>query len=690
VLAGLLAAAVVLLVIASPAPVRALRNAVFDAYQRLVPLERTSAPAVIVAIDETALQRVGQWPWPRTRMAELIDALGRYEPASIGLDIFYPEPDRFSPRRLVDDLPGLSPQAARELGARPSNDRVLAASLARQRTVLGIAGSPDPDPRFRVAPRNPPVVMPAGGLPLASFPGYIGDVPEIDAAATSHGLITSGQEADLVRVIPLVARVAGAIVPSLGVESLRVALDAGLRLSAAPGGLARLEFGEVGTRMQEDGTTWLRMGHHDEARFVSAAEVIDGRVDPDSIKGKVVLVGITGLGMLDFKTTPMGEQVPGVEIHAQTVENLYNGVSLVRPPHATAAEVLVLVAGTLLVIFVVPRLGALAGMNLVAAFGIAIVAAGFALFRLGSLLFDPAWPVIGTVAVYLAVVVGSLRLAERQRRVLREQAARMAGEVDAARRIQMGLLPDPRLAQGGDARFELAAMLEPARTVGGDFYDCFRLEDGRLFFAVADVSGKGLAAALFMAASKSHIQSAALAGGTVGEILTRAQQRMARENPESLFVTVFAAVLDPVSGLLEYSNAGHEPPFARRPDGAPERLDPPQGPALCVIEDFRYTASRRVLVPGEWLCVVTDGATEAMNPARQFFGVERLRTALGWAARDVRAQDLLEGVRAEVARFTDGAEPADDLTLLVLRWEGDAAMMRALHAQAAVLDDEPA
>jgi serine phosphatase RsbU (regulator of sigma subunit) len=680
----------VLLLVASPAPVRALRNGVFDTYQRLVPLERTSAPAVIVAIDESALQRVGQWPWPRTRMAQLIDALGRYEPASIGLDIFYPEPDRFSPRRLVDDLPGLSPQASGELSARPSNDRVLATSLARQRIVLGIAGSPEPDPRFRRPPRNPPVVVPAGGLPLDGFPGYIGDVPEIDAAATSHGLITSGQEADLVRVIPLVARVGGVIVPSLGVESLRVALDAGLRLSRAPGGLARLEFGEVAARMHDDGTTWLRMGHHDDARFVSAADVIEGRVDPEAIKGKVVLLGITGLGMLDFKTTPMGEQVPGVEIHAQVVENLYNGVSLVRPPYALGIEALALVAGALLVIFVVPRLGALAGMNLVAAIAIAIAAAGFALFRLSSLLFDPAWPVIGTVAVYLAVVVGTLRLAERQRRVLREQAARMAGEVDAARRIQMGLLPDPRLAQAGDARFELAAMLEPARTVGGDFYDCFRLEDGRLFFAVADVSGKGLPAALFMAASKSHIQSAALGAGTVGEMLTRAQQRMARENPESLFVTVFAAVLDPASGLLEYSNAGHEPPFARRPEGAPERLDPPQGPALCVIEDFEYRTSRRVLVPGEWLCVVTDGATEAINPAGGFFGIDRLRAALALASRDVRAQELLDGVRAEVSRFTDGADPADDLTLLVLRWEGDAAIHRARRAQPAALDDEPA
>src|SRR5205814_9496496 len=123
---------------------------------------------------------------------------------------------------------------------------------------------------------------------------------------------------------------------------------------------------------------------------------------------------------------------------------------------------------------------------------------------------DPAWPAIGSAAIFASVVVGTLSEAERQRRQLREEAAHIAGEVDAARRIQMGLLPDPSETLGNDRRFQIGALLEPARTVGGDFYDCFMIDRRRLFFVVADVSGKGLPAALFMASSKSHIKSAAL------------------------------------------------------------------------------------------------------------------------------------------------------------------------------------
>jgi len=310
---------------------------------------------VVVAIDELALSRIGQWPWPRTRVASLVDAIARLEPAAIGFDIFFPEPDRFSPANLATQLEGLSEPARRELAARPSNDEALAQAMRRTRVVLGIAGAEDPDPRFTRPPRVPPVVLAAASrMELERFRGYVGDIATIDDAAVSHGLITSGQEGEVVREFPMIARVAGSVVPSLGVETLRAALDAGLRVRPTGGGLARLEFGEVSARMHDDGTAWLRMGRHDEARFVSAAEVLEGRIDPELLRNKVVFVGVTGLGMVDYKTSPMGERVPGVEVHAQVVENLFNGVSLVRPAFALWLEALVLIAGAATVIAWVP------------------------------------------------------------------------------------------------------------------------------------------------------------------------------------------------------------------------------------------------------------------------------------------------------------------------------------------------
>ena len=652
----------------------ALRNVVFDSYQRIFPLEREANPVTVVVIDEEALARYGQWPWPRTRIAELITRLSEHQPMAIGLDIFFAEPDRYSPGTMAAEMPMLPPGLAMALRALSSNDQQLASAIKGKNVVLGIGAANNVDPRFAAPPGAAPVVTKGDrAAELVSYPGHIGNLEIIDQAATSRGLLNSGQpEQVVVRVVPLVEKVQGVIVPSLGLECLRVAANAGLRLDDAPAGLLTLRFADLTTRLQDDGTTWLRMSHRDLGELVSAAQVLDGKVDPDAIRDKIVLVGISGLGVQDYKTTPLGEYVPGVTLHAQVVENLFNGISLVRPAVMSYVEVAVFVACGLVLIWFIPRLSALQGINLVVVLVLAIFLLGIVLFRHFGMLFDFAWPAIGTLAVFGTVVVGTLSEAERQRRQLREAAARMAGEVDAARRIQMGLLPDPKEALGADRRFKLAAMLEPARTVGGDFYDCFLIDPQRLFFVAADVSGKGLPAALFMASVKSHLKSAALRGGEVGAVLERAQNEIERENPEQLFVTAFAGMLDLSTGELEFSNAGHEPPFLRSPRGAPERFRTPDGPPLCVMQDFKYPTGRRTLQPGEWLCVVTDGVTEAMNPAHQFFGLERLRTALSWMPEEYEPSDLVRKLKEDLQRFSAGAEPADDITLLVVRWFGEA------------------
>jgi adenylate cyclase len=648
-----------------------LRYAVFDAYQRLFPLERISNPVVVVAIDEEDLRRYGQWPWPRTRVAELVERISEHKPLAVGFDIYFPEPDRFSPAAMAAELPILTTPLRRALEGMPSNDTILAEALRGRNIVLGIQGEESRDARFPQPPKGPPIVRPASvDKGLRTYSGHIRSIDAIDSAVASRGLMNSGPVDQVIRQVPLLANVQGTLIPSLSVETLRVGMGAGMKVEPARGGQLALRFGDAVTPMQENGLAWLRMGPHDADRFVLAHEVLERKVDPERLRDKVVLVGINGLGVLDFKTTPLGQFIPGVEIHAQVIENVFNGVSLSRPAIAPRIEAAALLLCGFILIAFVPRLSALQGIHLAFGLVIVLIGAGVVLFHNFSILFDPAWPAIGTAAVFGTVVVGTLSEAERQRRQLREQAAHMAGEVNAARRIQMGLLPDPRETLSEDRRFRIATLLEPARTVGGDFYDCFMVDPDRLFFAIADVSGKGLPAALFMASVKSHLKSAALRGGPVGDVLTRAQDEIGRENPEQLFVTIFAARLELQTGMVEFANAGHEPPFMRTPKGSPERMGATGGPPLCVVEDYAYGTDRRQMMAGEWLVVVTDGATEAMNPRREFFGLERLRTSLSWMPDPIDPTELVKRLRDDVARFADGAESADDITLLALRWEG--------------------
>jgi len=666
-----LLAALSFLLVKSPAPVERARFAVFDGYQRLFPLERTSQPVTIVAIDESSLAAFGQWPWPRTRMAELVRRISDGKPIAIGLDIFFPEPDRHSPAEIARTVPGMLPEVARWLTMMPSNDQVFADAIRGRDVVLGISAEKDMDPRFRSPPPSVPVRFVGGdGSRIDAFAGDIGNLEILDQAAVSRGLINSGQAGEVVRRSPLIAKVGESYFSSLGVETLRVASGDAISVEDRGLGTVVLRFGGIATRAQDDGSAWIRYGHHDPGRFVSAYDVLQGKAHPDTFRDKVALVGITGIGLLDFKTTALGELVPGVEIHAQIAENLLGGHSLVRTGNAPRIEAVILIAFGFVLIAFLPRMSALSGAGVLAGIVALILVLGIVAFRAYGLLFDPVLPAFGTSAIFASMLVGTLAESEHQRRVLRDQAARMAGELDAARRIQMGLLPDPGEEFSGERRFRVSALLEPARTVGGDFYDCFRLDARRLFLVVADVSGKGLPAALFMASVKSHLKSAALRGGEVGVMLSRAQEEIGRENPELLFVTAFAAILDPATGELEFANAGHEPPYVRRLQGAPEKLSHAGGPPLCVMEGYVYPTWRRQLAPGEWICVVTDGATEAMNARKEFFGAERLRTALGWMPENVEPAELVRRVRDDVHRFAEGAEPADDLTLLALRWVG--------------------
>lgn len=242
----------------------------------------------------------------------------------------------------------------------------------------------------------------------------------------------------------------------------------------------------------------------------------------------------------------------------------------------------------------------------------------------------------------------------------------------------MGLLPDPRALFAGERRFDLEATLSPARTVGGDFYDCFMVDEHRLFFVVADVSGKGLPASLFMALSKSLLKSIALRQGDAdpGAMLTLANAEIGRDNPESLFVTAYAGVLDTRTGGLAFSNAGHEPAVSLHAGSSPEVLEHAGGPPLCVIEGFQYPTAYHQLSPGETLCVVTDGVTEAMNPRGELYGSRRVRLLFA-AAGNASPQKLVDALAADVRRFADGAEQADDVTLLGVRWNGYQPMPAA-------------
>ena len=668
-----------------PAWADRLQSAWFDAYQSLAPRQVSVLPVTVVEIDQKSLAAVGQWPWPRTQLARLVSTVNRADAAAIGLNILMPEADALSPERLLTESTVQDRSVVAALRSLISHDAVLAGALASSPSVLAFVGTSE---ATRTPLRAAPITVQtkradgdAAELAIARHAGALTSIDELNRQASGWGLISVDPTRGIVRRIPLVASVQGTLVPALAIEMLRVAYRApSIRLTAAGASVTGLDVGAVRLRTEKDGAVRVYYSRHRADRFVSAIDVLEDRVDPALLLKQMVLIGPTAFGLQELQDTPIGERMSGSEIQAQLLENLLDGTLLHRPRWAPGAEaLLVLVFGSLLV-WAMRRLHPLTAALLMLVLVALPVLGAFGLYRSQRLLLDAATPGLYLLLIFGVLLVLALAESTRQRRLLesvvhaqRERSARIAGELEAAQRIQTASLPRADLLRGDD-RADLHAALTPAREVGGDLYDFFMLDRDRLFLLIGDVAGKGLSASIFMAVSKALYKGLMIRtpGADIGDIMSAANAEVSRDNAEMLFVTVFAAVLDLRSGELVYCNAGHENPYRLRPGSSrPERIADGDGPPLCAMSDFEYRSASCRLVAGELLCLLTDGVAEAQNAAGELYGHARAEQVLSERFQaGASARELVTALQADVVAFEDGAESHDDLTILALRWQG--------------------
>ena len=666
--------------------VERLQAAWFDAHQTLWPRPVATLPVTVVAIDQKSLLEIGQWPWPRNVLARLVRVIQRAEPAAIGVNILMPEADALSPERLLAQSQVEDATLAAALRALPTHDAQLAKALGAAPAVLVVAGTTEPT---RQMLRAPPITVhgaaaagtaaPHPGVP--DYPGALTSIDELDRQARGWGLISAESSRGVIRRMPMVGSIGGTLVPSLAAEMLRVAQRApSLRLELSGRDVGSVTVGSLQVPTEADGAVRVYFSPHLAQRFVSAVDVLDGRVREAELRGQLVLIGLTGVALQEYQNTPIGQRMSGSEIQAQLMENLLDGSLLQRPRWAPALEAAVLLVLGGLLLWVVPRWRTYhAALMLLACVAVPVLLAWGA-FRWHHQLFDALTPSLGLLLFFGVLLLLTLAEATQQGRALerlvqaqREDGARLAGELQAAQQVQTATLPSPQTLHG-DPRIELYTTLQPAREVGGDLYDFFMLDERRLFLLIGDVAGKGLSASIFMAVSKALYKSAMLRDprADIGAIMTVANGEVSRDNPGSLFVTCFAAILDLDSGELHYCNAGHDNPYRLHAgDAAPGRIGDGDGPPLCAMPDFDYRGASTRLRPGELLCLMTDGVTEAQTPAGELYGNHRLQQLLQrLQQRGAGARELVETLRADVAAHAAGAEPADDLTILALCWIG--------------------
>ena len=418
----ILLVALVFVRIADPSPVDELRLKAFDFFQAVSPRVAEQRPVVIVDIDEKSLKALGQWPWPRTRIADLISRLTKLGALVIGFDVIFPEPDRTSPQVAADNFRDLDDATRQKLLSLPNNDQVMADAMRKSRVVLGETGLPEPMAGSPGAQTAGIAMLGGNAKPyLYEFPGHLRNIPTLEQAAAGRGLFTIRTERDgIVRRVPMVLQAQGEVLPSLTFEMLRVATGAStilIRSDAA--GIKSVAIPGFEVPTDRNGLLWMHFAPRDAARYVSAVDVLEGRVPADRFARRLAIVGTSAAGLLDIKTTPVDSAIPGVEINAQILESVLTQSMLSSPSYAVVVELASAIVLGIVIIWLAPMLGP----SLLLAMGALIVTlfagTSWYFFSQHRLLLDFTYPLGSSMVIYLTLIFANFVSEQAKRRQIR-------------------------------------------------------------------------------------------------------------------------------------------------------------------------------------------------------------------------------------------------------------------------------
>ncbi len=413
------------------------RNVLFDQYQRLKPRSAPPLPVRIIDIDEESIQALGQWPWPRNRVAQLVDRLAELGAATIAFDIVFSEPDRTSPVALLDSLfasnSNMDSELRKKLEAFPDNDQVLAQSLKNASTVVGFFGATE---QHDGSPRQSAGYVFAGDDPKSSLvymKGAITSLQVLQDSATGVASVslTGGRTSDVIRRVPLFITDGTNIFPTLSMEALRVATGAStflLKTTTASGETSWGAGGVVVSKVADfvipttaSGEIQLYYGYDKPEDYLSASLLLgDAYRDlAPLVEGNIIFIGTSAIGLSDLRVTALGQTVPGVSLHAQIVKQILTGSFLQRPDWVDGAEMVMAVAVTLLMMGVLPFTGAFVSALFGAACSSFLLAISWIAFDRFGILLEPIFAMATGAVVYVVSVTLTFAATEREKRFVR-------------------------------------------------------------------------------------------------------------------------------------------------------------------------------------------------------------------------------------------------------------------------------
>ena len=408
--------AAITIYIQNPIGLQNLRNAVFDQYQRWQPRIYQTNPVRIIDIDDESLQKYGQWPWSRLLVAELLGKLRLGSPKVIGFDVVFAEPDR------------CSPQTQTKLGAAPDHDASFEESIQQGPVVLGFIGE-------AAKPESQPPLLKAHYVYIGDFPpqayefsGALTSLPGFGAAAAGNGAINFVSVADdTIRQSQLLFRIGGRLMPSFAAEVLRVSENTQnyiVQSSQAVRGVEQIQIGKLQIPTANKGDIWLHYSLPKPERYIPAWKILSGEIPASSLAGKILLVGASAKGLEELKFNPLGNFMPGIEVHAQALEQILSGESLNRPAWANLAEISAILFSGLLVGMTAIHSTIRISSALTLVFLVGFPGLSWLAFSNFGLLLDPVSPGLSLLLCFISGSAISHFAAERRQRWLKQAFSR--------------------------------------------------------------------------------------------------------------------------------------------------------------------------------------------------------------------------------------------------------------------------
>jgi len=635
----------------------------FDMYQKIIPIKKLDSNVIIIDIDEKSLSKFGQFPWNRSIFAKIIENVNETNPKAIGFDVFFSEKDKQSPEEIIKSYNILSGDVINYLINIKGHDEKFRQQLEKSKSVLAVLGS-NVSSHGSYDRKSKAKFLSKGGDPQKytfNYPYSIGSLEKLEKSVKGLGSISFLDQTDgIIRSLPLIVRFNKKIYPTIGLEMVRVGINQkNLFVELDEVGIKRISVRPHKILTDPNGIFWIRYKEPLKNQYISASSVFDGNFDKARFENKFVLIGASAQGLFDLVKTPLGVTIPGVEVHANVIENILDQSYLIRNPNIYVFELLFSIIVACITFFFSQRIKPKYSLSIFFTSLITVVIIGFSFFTFRSELIDISYPIFMLTVTFLTGLY--FRFIEENKIALEnlQKEAKLLKERELAGDVQKSLFPDI-------SKFEnfIYAKNIPAKDVSGDYFDVINVGQDEYYFTLADVSGKGVKAGMYMAKASSTFRTLSNLLFPLEKVVYLVNNEIVEAKFKGMFVTGVFGKINIKTGDVTFVNAGHESIMVVDRNKNFEFIKS-ELPPIGIIKYFEESTvkSKTINLNEKTFVVYTDGVTEGYLKNGQELGAEGVeRIVKGLDV--VSPKKIVDAIVSELNWGTDKLR--DDITCLAL------------------------